>query len=42
MPGKERYTVGQIKTLIARLESEYPPLTPEEIQANRVSEKENC
>ncbi|MDA0559686.1 hypothetical protein [Burkholderia pseudomallei] len=39
MARKERFTVGQIKTIIAKLDAEFPPLTPEEIQANKVSEK---
>ncbi|MCK4161570.1 hypothetical protein HFK89_03700 [Ralstonia pseudosolanacearum] len=39
MARKERFSVGQIKTIIAKLDAEFPPLTPEEIQANKVSEK---
>ncbi len=39
MARKERFTVGQIKTILAKLDAEFPQLTPEEIQANKVSEK---
>lgn len=39
MARKERFTVGQTKTILAKLDDEFPPLTPEEIQANKVSEK---
>ncbi|MCL1618480.1 hypothetical protein [Ralstonia pseudosolanacearum] len=39
MARKERFTVGQIKAILAKLDDEFPPLTPEEIQANKVSDK---
>uniref|UniRef100_UPI003C7D61F7 hypothetical protein n=1 Tax=Burkholderia pseudomallei TaxID=28450 RepID=UPI003C7D61F7 len=30
---------GQVKTFLARLDAEFPPLSREEIEANKVSEK---
>lgn len=39
MARKEGFTVGQIKAILAKLDDEFPPLTLEEIQANKVSDK---
>ncbi|OXJ06755.1 hypothetical protein [Burkholderia sp. HI2500] len=39
MTNEKRFTVGQVKAMLAELDAEFPPLTREEIDANKVSEK---
>ncbi|HIE1651593.1 TPA: hypothetical protein ACXJGC_002848 [Burkholderia cenocepacia] len=39
MTNEKRFTVGQVKAMLADLDAEFPPLTREEIDANKVSEK---
>ncbi|MBE0317751.1 MULTISPECIES: hypothetical protein [Pseudomonadota] len=42
MTKEKRLTVGHVKAMLADLDAEFPPLTREEIKANKVSEKRNA
>ncbi|MFA0924680.1 hypothetical protein [Xanthomonas fragariae] len=42
MTNEKRLTVGQIKEMLADLDAEFPPLTCEEIEANKVGEKRSA
>ena len=42
MTKEKRLTVGPVKAMLADLDAEFPPLTREEIKANKVSEKRNA
>lgn len=39
MTNEKRFTVGQVKGMLAELDAEFPALTSEQIEANKVSEK---
>ncbi|HDR9092439.1 TPA: hypothetical protein QDB16_002295 [Burkholderia vietnamiensis] len=39
MTNEKGFTVGQVKGMLAELDAEFPPLTSEQIEANKVSEK---
>ncbi|WP_186080574.1 hypothetical protein [Burkholderia gladioli] len=39
MTSKNQFTVGQVKAMLAELDDEFPPLTCEQIEASKVSEK---
>ncbi|AZR29185.1 hypothetical protein NX80_023030 (plasmid) [Xanthomonas vasicola pv. arecae] len=42
MTKEKRLTVGHVKAMLADLDAEFPPLTREEIEANKVSEKRSA
>ncbi|MCA7961135.1 hypothetical protein LGM14_26945 [Burkholderia multivorans] len=39
MTNEKRFTIGQVKGMLAELDAEFPPLVSEQIEANKVSEK---
>lgn len=42
MTKEKRLTVGHVKAMLADLDAEFSPLTREEIEANKVSEKRSA
>ncbi|HHX4060122.1 TPA: hypothetical protein ACU967_007657 [Burkholderia contaminans] len=42
MTNEKRLTVGHVKAMLVDLDAEFPPLTREEIEANKVSKKRSA
>ncbi|MBJ9698298.1 hypothetical protein [Burkholderia cenocepacia] len=42
MTNEKRLTVGHVKAMLADLDAEFPPLTREEIEVNKVSKKRSA